>query len=59
MNEKEAAGPDFQQAAEGLEQGLETCHKIISDYRSKLLSIEQGAGSTTGARDPADAGTGN
>ena len=44
MDEEEAARPDFQRAAEGLEQGLETCHKIVSDYRSKLLSLEQPIG---------------
>ena len=43
MDEEEAASPDFHRAAESLEQGLETCHKIITDYRSKLLSIERGS----------------
>ena len=41
MDKDEAAAPEFRRAAEGLELGLETCHKIIKDYRSKLLSIEQ------------------
>ena len=38
MDEEEGVARDFQQATEGLE-GLETCQKIISDYRSALLGL--------------------
>ena len=41
MDEEEEAGADLQRATAGLQEGLETCQRIVSDYRSMLLSIEQ------------------
>lgn len=57
MDEDEAAAPDLRRAAKGLEQGLETCQKIINDYRSKLLSIERTASASTDAAAGADTDT--
>ena len=39
MDEDEGVAPDLQRATEGLEEGLETCQKIVSDYRSALLGL--------------------
>ena len=39
MEEEDGVAPDLQRATEGLEEGLETCQKIVSDYRSALLSL--------------------
>ncbi|WP_308514419.1 hypothetical protein [Sphingomonas flavescens] len=30
-------------ATETLEEGLETCHKIVADYRSALLGVQDRA----------------
>ena len=39
MEEDEGLAPDFERATENLEEGLETCQKIVSDYRSALLGL--------------------
>ena len=39
MEDENGASPDLQRATEGLEEGLETCQKILADYRSLLLSL--------------------
>jgi len=39
MDEEDSVAPDFQRATEGLEEGLETCQKIVADYRSALLGL--------------------
>jgi hypothetical protein len=39
MDEEENVAPEFQRATEGLEEGLETCQKILADYRSALLGL--------------------
>ncbi|MCH8614724.1 hypothetical protein LZ016_01195 [Sphingomonas sp. SM33] len=40
MDEEEYVAPEVERATAGLQDGLETCHKIVSDYRSMLLSLE-------------------
>jgi hypothetical protein len=39
MEEEERLASDHQRATEGLEESLETCQKIVADYRSALLSL--------------------
>ena len=39
MEDEENVAPDFRQATEGLEEGLETCQKIVADYRSALRGL--------------------
>ena len=39
MEDEESVSPDVRQATEGLEESLETCQKIVADYRSALLGI--------------------
>ena len=39
MEEEDSVAPDARQATEGLEEGLETCQKIVADYRSALLGL--------------------
>ena len=43
MDEEDGVAPDLQRATEGLEEGLETCQKIVSDYRSALLGLTAGS----------------
>jgi hypothetical protein len=39
MEEENGVARDLQRVTEGLEEGLETCQKIVSDYRSALLNL--------------------
>jgi hypothetical protein len=39
MEEEDGLAPNHQRATEGLEESLETCQKIVADYRSALLSL--------------------
>jgi hypothetical protein len=39
MEEEERLALDHERATEGLEESLETCQKIVADYRSALLSL--------------------
>ena len=41
MDEEENVAPEVERATAGLQDGLETCQRIVSDYRSVLLSLEQ------------------
>ena len=43
MEDEESVSPDVRQAKEGLEESLETCQKIVADYRSALLGINGNA----------------
>jgi hypothetical protein len=54
MDEDKGAASDLQQATEGLEESLETCQKIVSDYRSALLGLNGQASPSPQASSPRD-----
>ena len=54
MDEDKGAASDLQQATEGLEESLETCQKIVSDYRSALLGLNGQASAPPEALSPRD-----
>ncbi len=39
MNEEDAASSELERASVSLERGLEKCHELVSECRSRLLSI--------------------
>jgi hypothetical protein len=54
MDEDKGAASDLQEATEGLEESLETCQKIVSDYRSALLGLNGQASLSPQASSPRD-----
>jgi hypothetical protein len=54
MDEDKGAASDLQEATQGLEESLETCQKIVSDYRSALLGLNGQASPSPQASSPRD-----
>jgi hypothetical protein len=54
MDEDKGAASDLQEATQGLEESLETCQKIVSDYRSALLGLNGQASPSPQASCPRD-----
>jgi hypothetical protein len=54
MDEDKGAASDLQEATQGLEESLETCQKIVSDYRSALLGLHGQASPSPQASSPRD-----